>query len=70
MPARIVVYRRPVETRANDRRELVALVNDVVVEQVAAMLEVDPHELDPATRPATREPAPFGDAGPRRPARA
>ena len=47
VPARIVVYRRPVETRANDRRELVALVNDVVVEQVAAMLEVDPHELDP-----------------------
>ena len=47
VPARIVVYRRPVETRAKDRRELVALVNDVVVEQVAAMLEVDPHELDP-----------------------
>ena len=47
VPARIVVYRRPVETRANDRRELVGLVNDVVVEQVAAMLEVDPHELDP-----------------------
>jgi predicted Zn-dependent protease with MMP-like domain len=47
VPARIVVYRRPGETRANDRHELVALVNDVVVEQVAAMLEVDPHELDP-----------------------
>jgi predicted Zn-dependent protease with MMP-like domain len=47
VPARIVVYRRPVETRANDRRELVGLVNDVVVEQVAAMLEVDPQELDP-----------------------
>jgi predicted Zn-dependent protease with MMP-like domain len=51
VPARIVVYRRPVETRANDRRELVALVNDVVVEQVAAMLEVDPHELDPDYEP-------------------
>ena len=46
-PARIVVYRRPVETRANDARELAALVNDVVVEQVAALLGVDPRELDP-----------------------
>ena len=47
VPARIVVYRRPGETPANHRRERKALVNDVVVEQVAAMLEVDPHELDP-----------------------
>ncbi len=46
MHARIVVYRRPVETRATDARELAALVNDVVVEQVAAMLGVDPRDLD------------------------
>ena len=46
MHARIVVYRRPVETRATDARELAALVNDVVVEQVASMLGVDPHDLD------------------------
>jgi predicted Zn-dependent protease with MMP-like domain len=46
MHARIVVYRRPVETRASDARELAALVNDVVVEQVAAMLGVDPRDLD------------------------
>jgi predicted Zn-dependent protease with MMP-like domain len=46
MPARIVVYRRPVETRAADPRELAALINDVVVEQVASMLGVDPRELD------------------------
>jgi len=51
MPPRIVVYRRPVETRAHDRRELAALVNDVVVEQVAALLGVDPHELDPGYEP-------------------
>ena len=46
MPARIVVYRRPVETRSNDPRELAVLINDVVVEQVAALLGVDPRELD------------------------
>jgi predicted Zn-dependent protease with MMP-like domain len=46
MPARIVVYRRPVETRTNDSRELAALINDVIVEQVASLLGVDPHELD------------------------
>jgi predicted Zn-dependent protease with MMP-like domain len=46
IPARIVVYRRPVETRATDARELAALVNDVVVEQVASLLGVDPRELD------------------------
>jgi len=46
MHARIVVYRRPVETRATDARELAALVNDVVVEQVASMLGVDPRDLD------------------------
>ena len=46
MPARIVVYRRPVETRSTDSRELAALVNDVVVEQAASLLGVDPRELD------------------------
>ena len=46
MPARIVVYRRPVETRTTDARELAALINDVVVEQVASLLGVNPRDLD------------------------
>lgn len=46
MRPRIVVYRRPVETRANDARELASLINDVVVEQVASLLGVDPRDLD------------------------
>jgi len=46
MPARIVVYRRPVETRTTDARELAALISDVIVEQVASLLGVDPRELD------------------------
>ena len=51
MPARIVVYRRPVETRSIDARELAALINDVVVEQVASLLGVDPRDLDAAYDP-------------------
>jgi predicted Zn-dependent protease with MMP-like domain len=46
IPARIVVYRRPVETRTTDARELAALINDVIVEQVASLLGIDPRDLD------------------------
>ena len=46
-PARIVVYRRPVETRVTDRRDVAALVADIVTEQVAGLLGVLPEELDP-----------------------
>lgn len=46
-PARVVVYRRAVEARAGDRAELAEIVNDVVVEQVAALLGRNPLELDP-----------------------
>ncbi|EWT00480.1 hypothetical protein N865_14860, partial [Intrasporangium oryzae NRRL B-24470] len=46
-PARIVVYRRPVETRVSDRRDVAALVADIVTEQVAGLLGVAPEDLDP-----------------------
>ncbi len=46
-PARIVIYRRPVETRTQGQRELALLVSDVVTEQVAALLGVSPEQLDP-----------------------
>ena len=46
MAPRIVIYRRPVETRATDARELAVLINDVVVEQVASLMGVDPRDLD------------------------
>jgi predicted Zn-dependent protease with MMP-like domain len=48
-PARIVVYRRPLEARAVDRLDLADLVHDVVVDQVARLLGMDPDELDPPT---------------------
>lgn len=44
--ARIVVYRRPVEARAADERELAQVVHDVVVEQVASLLGLRPGEVD------------------------
>lgn len=46
-PARIVVYRRPVETRVSGAREVAALVADIVTEQLAGLLGVPPEELDP-----------------------
>ena len=47
LPPRIVVYRRPLEARASDRRELEALVLDVLVEQVADLLGLEPEAVDP-----------------------
>jgi predicted Zn-dependent protease with MMP-like domain len=46
-PPRVVVYRRPLEARAADRGDLADLVLDVVVDQVARLLGVDPDEIDP-----------------------
>lgn len=50
LPARIVVYRRPVQTRSVDEADLAALVHDVVVEQVAHLLARSPDEIDPGYR--------------------
>lgn len=44
---RVVVYRRPLEARAVDRGDLADLVHDVVVDQVARLLDLDPDEVDP-----------------------
>ncbi|MER5772273.1 metallopeptidase family protein [Streptomyces sp. NPDC001985] len=46
-PARIVVYRRPVEIRTKNREERAALVHEVVVEQVAELLGLAPESVDP-----------------------
>ncbi len=46
-PARIVIYRRPVETRTEGQQELAALIGEVVTEQLAALLGVTPEQLDP-----------------------
>jgi predicted Zn-dependent protease with MMP-like domain len=47
-PARIVVYRRPVQARGGgDERDLARLVRDVVVEEVADLLGLSPESVDP-----------------------
>lgn len=46
LPARIVVYRRPILTAARGRDHAV-IVHDVIVEQIALLLGVDPREVDP-----------------------
>ncbi len=45
MPARIVLYRRPLELRAQHRDDLADLVHDVIIEQVANLLGLDPDDI-------------------------
>lgn len=44
LPARVVLYRRPVEARAQDD-DLATLVHELLAEQVAGMLGLDPEDL-------------------------
>jgi predicted Zn-dependent protease with MMP-like domain len=46
-PPRIVVYRRPLSARADSEDELGELVFEVVVEEFARLLGVDPEDVDP-----------------------
>lgn len=51
LPARVAIYRRPIESRSRGVRELRQLVQDVVVEQVAELLGVEPEQVDPTYGP-------------------
>jgi predicted Zn-dependent protease with MMP-like domain len=44
---RIVLYRRALLARADDEEELAALILDVVIEEFARLLGVDPEVVDP-----------------------
>ena len=46
-PARIVVYRRPLEHRATTRRQLRSLIHGTLVEQVSALTGIPVERLDP-----------------------
>ena len=46
-PTRLVLFRRPLEHRCEDREELEAMVLAVVVEQVAELLGMDADDVDP-----------------------
>ncbi|GGR68408.1 putative Zn-dependent protease with MMP-like domain [Nocardioides luteus] len=50
-PARLVIYRRPIEHRCQTRAEVEAMVLMVVVEQVADLLGIDAEEVDPRYQP-------------------
>lgn len=47
-PARIVLYRRPLLARADGEDELSELVLDVVIEEFARLLGIDPQSVDPS----------------------
>ena len=49
-PTRIVVYRRPLMARSDSDAELSELVFDVVVEEFANLLGLDPDSVDPGYR--------------------
>lgn len=46
-PARIVVYRRPLMARADGDEDLGELIFEVVVEEFARLLGLDPEDVDP-----------------------
>ncbi|MFG3620085.1 metallopeptidase family protein [Nocardia sp. NPDC047654] len=45
--ARVVLFRKPLELRASDPEDLVDLLREVLVQQVATYLGVDPDVIDP-----------------------
>ncbi|MCA0290090.1 MAG: metallopeptidase family protein [Actinobacteria bacterium] len=49
LPARIVLYRRPIEARTSDGSERAELVREVLAEHIAALLGVAPEDLLPPT---------------------
>jgi predicted Zn-dependent protease with MMP-like domain len=44
--ARIVLYRRPLEARARDGADMTDLLHEVLVEQIAAYLGLDPDVIE------------------------
>jgi hypothetical protein len=50
-PTRLVLFRRPIELRAETRTDLSALVLTVLVEQVSELLGRPPEEIDPRYDP-------------------
>jgi len=45
--SRIVLFRRPIVLRAPTRPEMSAMVLAVLIEQIAELLGMEPHEVDP-----------------------
>jgi predicted Zn-dependent protease with MMP-like domain len=47
LPDRIILYRRPIEARAIDSRDLGLLILDVLVEQLSHLWRMPPEDVDP-----------------------
>ncbi len=47
LPARVVLYRRPIEQRAIETDDLVALIRDILAENVAHLVSRPADEVDP-----------------------
>ncbi|MGL4306018.1 MAG: metallopeptidase family protein [Mycobacteriaceae bacterium] len=45
--ARIVLFRKPIELRAKKEDELTGLLHEILVQQIASYLELDPSVIDP-----------------------
>jgi hypothetical protein len=54
-PTRLVLFRRPIELRAETRDDLSAMVLTVLVEQVSELLGRPPEEIDPRYDPDDAE---------------
>ena len=46
-PARVIVYRRPLQTRCSTEAELEMLVRQVLAEQIGSLLNIAPEDIDP-----------------------
>ncbi|OZG54273.1 hypothetical protein ALMA_0734 [Alloscardovia macacae] len=47
VPARIALYRRPIESRARDRIDLQLLIRMEIVRQLASLYGMNPENIDP-----------------------
>jgi hypothetical protein len=50
-PTRLVLFRRPIELRAETRSDLSAMVLTVLVEQLSELLGLPPEDVDPRYEP-------------------
>ena len=46
-PARIVLYRRPIELRGTDEDSLNRIIRDVLAENIGALVGMNPNDVDP-----------------------
>ncbi|WP_418968711.1 metallopeptidase family protein [Alloscardovia omnicolens] len=48
IPARIALYRKPIELRAHNRTDLQFIIRYEIVRQLAALYGLTPHSIDPS----------------------